>query len=47
MLDEREYDLSELNDNFRAQFASLTFVDEKLRELKNMHAFFNVQKIVT
>ena len=44
MLDEREYDLSELNDNSRAQFASLTFVDEKLRELKNMHALLQRAK---
>ena len=43
-LNEKEYDVSELNDNSRAQFASLTFVDEKLRELKNMHALLQRAK---
>lgn len=43
-LDENEYDVSELNENSRAQLTSLTFVDEKLRELKNMHALLQRAK---
>lgn len=43
-LDEKEYDVSELNENSRAQLTSLTFVDEKLRELKNMHALLQRAK---
>ena len=43
-LDEKEYDVSELNENSRAQLTALAFVDEKLRELKNMHALLQRAK---
>jgi len=36
--DDKEYDVNDLSDNAKAQLGSLTFVDEKLKELNNMHA---------
>ena len=42
--DDKEYDVNDLSENARAQFGSLTFVDEKLRELNNMHALLTRAK---
>ena len=42
--DGKEYDLSELTEGARAQFASLQFVEEKLKELNNMQALLQRAK---
>ena len=42
--DDKEYDVDDLSENARAQFGSLTFVDEKLRELNNMHTLLTRAK---
>lgn len=43
-IDDKEYDLSELSESTRAQIESLEFVDEKLTELRNMHALLQRAK---
>lgn len=43
-LDGKEYDVSELSEGAHAQLASLHFVDEKLKELKNMQALLQRAK---
>lgn len=42
--DDKEYDVSDVSENARAQLGSLTFVDEKLKELNNMHALLTRAK---
>jgi hypothetical protein len=42
--DDKEYDVSDLSENARGQLGSLTFVDEKLKELNNMHALLTRAK---
>lgn len=43
-LDDKEYDVSDLSENARAQLTSLQFADEKLKELKNMQALLQRAK---
>jgi len=43
-LDDKEYDVSDLSENARAQLTSLQFVDEKLKELTNMQALLQRAK---
>ena len=43
-LDDKEYDVSELSEGARAQLASLQFVDEHLKEMKNMQALLQRAK---
>ena len=43
-LDDKEYDISDLSENARAQLTSLQFVDEKLKELTNMQALLQRAK---
>lgn len=43
-LDDKEYDVSDLSENARAQLTSLQFADEKLKELTNMQALLQRAK---
>ena len=43
-LDDKEYDVSDLSENARAQLTSLQFVEEKLKELTNMQALLQRAK---
>ena len=43
-LDDKEFDVSDLSENARAQLTSLQFVDEKLKELTNMQALLQRAK---